>query len=74
MLCDPGSVLYSLGVTFPIYKIIDVNDLPFMIAPNLTFSKAKKVNNQDAKNIDCCPLKKQCIKSFNEDIFNGTGN
>lgn len=45
-----------------------------MIAPNLMFSKAKKVTNWDAEDIDWCPLEKQCIESFNEDTFNGTGN
>ena len=73
MLCDLGSVLSSQGVAFPMCKIRYVDDLPFMIAPNLMFSKAKKVTNWDAEAIDWCPLEKQCTESFNEDTFNGTG-
>lgn len=30
----------------------------FMIAPNLIFYIANRVNNQDAKEINWCPLKK----------------
>lgn len=62
MLCALGLVLHYLNVPFPICKIREVNDLTFMILPNLTFCKANQVNNQDAKAINECPLKQQCIK------------
>lgn len=57
MLCALGSVLHYLNVAFPICKIREVNDLPFMIIPKLTFCKANEFNNQDAKEINECPLK-----------------
>ena len=64
MLCDLGSVLSSQGVAFPMCKIRYVDDLPFMSALNLMFSKAKKVTNWDAEDIDWCPLEKQCTESL----------
>lgn len=33
-----------------------------MIIPKLTFCKANEFNNQDAKEINECPLKQQFIK------------
>lgn len=61
MLRNLGSVLSSQGVAFPICKIRYVEDLPFMIAPNLMFSKAEKVTNWDAEDIDWCPLKSNIL-------------
>lgn len=75
MLYNFGSILHSLEVVFPICKIREVNDMPFMTAPNLIVYIVNKVNNQDAKEINGCPLKKkQYFKSFNVHIFSGRGN